>query len=98
MAVSTTRNLTQDELRNIHTGMVDQVYSGKQGCMCGCNGKYWKTGPMVKKVLHILKTHQYTKLQDGYILFIDYPNRDGERNYVVYLKEDEKLPLEVVES
>lgn len=34
---------------------VARVYSGKPGCMCGCNGKYWETGFMVKRVLDILQ-------------------------------------------
>ncbi len=87
------RKVREWEWMGLHTGRVENVYSGKQGCMCGCLGRYWETGPMVKKVLNILKTHEHAKVQDGYILFIDYPNRDGKRNYVVYLKPEQALAI-----
>lgn len=29
------------EIKDITPDMVLKVYSGKQGCMCGCLGKYW---------------------------------------------------------
>jgi hypothetical protein len=78
---------TQEFFNSITPAMIDQVYSGKPGCMCGCNGTYWKTGRMVKKVLNILKQHPHAMVQDGYIIYIDYPQQCDLRNYVVYLKE-----------
>lgn len=87
------RKLTQDELNRITPSMLKDVYSGKQGCMCGCNGKYWSSGPMMKKVLNILKADERLMLQDGYILYIDFPRAQrDERNYVAYLAQP--LPLE----
>lgn len=29
------------DIRNVTENDVAQVYKGRQGCMCGCNGKYW---------------------------------------------------------
>lgn len=79
-------------LQGLTIDKVNRVYSGKPGCMCGCNGKYFTTGPMVKKVLNILQQDPRTMqmdgvLDDGIILFIpDRQVKTGERNYVVYLK------------
>lgn len=90
--MDTPRKLTQADWDAITPARIDQVYSGKQGCMCGCLGKYWSTGKMINKVLNILKADPRTMLQDGYIVYIDFPARErDERNYVLYLKEDQKL-------
>src|ERR1700758_4959449 len=65
---------------------VERVYSGKHGCMCGCLGKYWDHGRMVRKVLQILQRDPRTQVQDGYILHLPYEvTLAGTRNYVAYL-------------
>ncbi len=81
------RKLTPQELVGLNAAHVEQVYSGKQGCMCGCLGKYYQNpNRMVNKVLNILKADARLMLQDGYILYIDFPQQDrDERSYVVYL-------------
>lgn len=30
---------------------IDRVYSGKRGCMCGCNGNYYENNLMNNKVI-----------------------------------------------
>jgi hypothetical protein len=90
------RKLTAKELAGITSANIDQVYSGKQGCMCGCLGKYFENpNRMVNKVLNILKADDRLMLQDGFILYIDFPRAQrDERNYVAYMHTSEKLPLE----
>ena len=89
------RKLTQADWDLITPARIDQVYSGKQGCMCGCLGKYWNAGKMINKVLNILKADSRTMLQDGYIVYIDFSRRDDrDRNYVLYLKEEQPLATE----
>ncbi len=90
--------LTIEQLAAITPSNVERVYSGKQGCMCGCLGEYYSSGRMVTKVLNILKADPRVRLQDGYILHIahdlmrkgNYCNGHdrAERNYVVYLKQN----------
>lgn len=93
--MATPRKLTQADWDLITPARIDQVYSGKQGCMCGCLGKYWNHGKMINKVLNILKADSRTMLQDGYIVYIDFQSRErDERNYVLYLKEEQPLALE----
>lgn len=89
------RKLTPTELMSLNRAQVEQVYSGKQGCMCGCLGKYYKSPDrMVNKVLNLLKADSRLMLQAGYILYIDFPQRGrDERNYVVYLHKH-TLPIE----
>ncbi len=89
------RKLTPKELIGLCNAHVEQVYSGKQGCMCGCLGKYYMSpSPMVTKVLRLLKADSRLMLQDGYILYIDFPQQgENERSYVAYLHEH-SLPLE----
>lgn len=76
-------------LQAITAADVEREYSGRQGCMCGCIGRYYKSGAMVSKVLNILKADADTMLQDGYILFTDDKviRASSRRNYVVYLKK-----------
>lgn len=82
------------KLQNVTAADVAQVYSGKQGCMCGCKGKYFDSGKMIAKVLNILKSDARTVASEGMgadcgsIIHIDdkLVQRDSERNYVVYLK------------
>lgn len=88
MPAAVIRKPTQADLDAITVDKIVQVYSGKQGCMCGCNGKYWKSGKMLGKVLAILKADPRVMLQDEYILYIDFPQRNNdERSYVLYLQE-----------
>ena len=81
----------------ISPDMVERVYSGHQGCMCGCQGTYSETPRNITRILNILKNDSRTVIQDGYILHIDDNRIDrgdrhwrGERNYVVYLKRPGK--------
>ena len=85
--------MDQAQLAAITPAQVERVYSGRQGCMCGCLGKYSEDARNVKRILNILKSDTRTQIQDGYILYTDFDKvRDGERNYVVYLKQvDKKL-------
>lgn len=62
---------------------IDRVYSGKQGCMCGCNGNYYTEGRMIKRVYNIVMSHPKLKIE-GTFAYID--DRSG-RNYVVYFKD-----------
>jgi hypothetical protein len=71
-------------IAEITTDQVERVYSGRQGCMCGCLGTYSSNPRQVKRVLSILKNDPRAEMQDGYILHRGY-QRD-ERNYVVFLK------------
>lgn len=64
---------------------INQVYSGKPGCMCGCRGKYFTEGRMVKRVYNTVMNHPNMKLDEqAKCAYID-GNRD-DRNYVVYFK------------
>lgn len=86
------KTFTKDSIPTLTATNVERVYSGKPGCMCGCNGKYYDNGPMINKVLNILKNDPRTKIQDGYILYIDEIDlKQGERNYVVYLKQQNTI-------
>ncbi len=70
---------------------IERVYSGRQGCMCGCLGEYFSDQRNVTRILNILKNDKRTMLQDGYILYIDDQKiGDRERNYVAYLKRPGK--------
>lgn len=86
MPDSTCRKPTQAELNVLTVDLIGRVYSGKPGCMCGCNGKYYEQGPMVKKVLNRLRNDPNLMVQDNYILYIDHKLRPT-RNYVIYLKD-----------
>ena len=44
---------------------ITSVYSGKNGkCCCGCSGKHYRDGPMVKKVVNIIQAHP-EKMEQG---------------------------------
>jgi hypothetical protein len=44
---------------------VVRVYSGKPGCGCGCRGKYWESGPMLKKVLKLVQEAHNTMVANS---------------------------------
>ncbi len=91
--MNTIRIPTPAELSALTTKDIERVYSGKQGCMCGCLGNYYghtdgASGKrMMTKVLKEIVTSPRARVQDGKILFL--AGREG-RNYVVYLNEDGK--------
>lgn len=64
--------------------MVDRVYSGRPGCMCGCRGKYSTYRPQVRKVLNMLLGHPDTMIEEN-VLHNDKIEDETGRNYVVYL-------------
>jgi hypothetical protein len=65
---------------------VDQVYSGKHGCMCGCRGNYHKEGAMVtrlyNKVMGNPAHEEHTVTGCHYAVL-----KTETRNYVVYFKD-----------
>jgi len=104
---TTALETTTVDIQALTPELVMKVYSGKQGCMCGCRGKYWVhpnhraeadkdrgyahdddevSAKQVKRILGILKADPRTKVQDGYILYLDREQlAEGERSYVAYL-------------
>ena len=46
---------------------INQVYFGKQGCACGCNGNYHTAVTMKKRAISKLKKHELSGLniQEG---------------------------------
>lgn len=73
-------------MANIQFEQVKQAYSGKPGCMCGCNGKY--TTPeenprSVKILINKLNKNPNTKFDaDVNCFFVE----TKTRNTVIYLK------------
>ena len=44
------------DIKDVAVSDIARVYSGRPGCGCGCNGKYYDAPhPMVKRVLNKLK-------------------------------------------
>lgn len=74
---------------------IDKVYSGKPGCMCGCNGNYSKSDKAKKSALtRMLKTNykvqMFSKSHDNLgCLYFD--NERGTRTNAIYLKKDAVL-------
>lgn len=76
---------------------IKKVYSGKRGCMCGCNGKYsynegvsresWQ-GPVnvrsVKIIANKVLNHPNVKFEDDYA-FVE----ENGRIKVVYFKNEQ---------
>jgi len=70
---------------------IERVYSGKPGCMCGCNGNYWpensndtptsKDTKAFKRIYNILQQNiqQVTNNEYWYELIIS-----PTRKYVIY--------------
>lgn len=69
---------------------VEKVYSGKPGCACGCLGKYWTTGPMVKRLVDYLNAYPAEVRWDDTGAWAELAryNPDGVhvRDFVVYFK------------
>ena len=75
-----------------------KVYSGRPGCMCGCQGKYWSSSMsarkalldehevvndrQVRRIVKILNESEETKIDEG-CAFVELNNR----SYVAYLSE-----------
>ena len=78
------------KLNSVTPDMVDKIYSGKQGCMCGCRGKYFE-GRGVGRVLAGMKRYAKENHLTGEVytpnLSIVFLSGYSARNYVVYLKE-----------
>jgi hypothetical protein len=76
---------------------ITRAYSGRQGCMCGCKGKYYVATPrgdsagafsivnpgMVTKVLRTIQANEEAANMeaDGSCVYLDL----GGRSYVAYL-------------
>lgn len=64
---------------------IEQVYSGKPGCMCGCRGKYSSEGRGVAIIYNKVMKSPFLKLDEGAnCAYID--DRKASRNLVVYFK------------
>ncbi len=64
---------------------VERVYSGKPGCMCGCNGNYFEDPKNIKRIYNILAKNLekcYISPTTSYAAI----NLSPTRKYVVYFK------------
>lgn len=63
---------------------IDRVYSGKPGCMCGCNGKYSSEGRGVSIIYNRVMNHPNVMFDEAskcaYVT-------TETRNLVVYFKD-----------
>ena len=77
-----------------------QVYSGKNGCACGCNGKHYENGkdknfkPMAKKILKVINDakknpESVSELDEStdYVAVVTHE----DRLYVAYFKDGHHL-------
>jgi hypothetical protein len=84
------------DINDVEVSDVARVYSGRPGCGCGCNGKYYDApNKMVKRVLNKLKglteeerapgkgRNRGLGYQDDGIFFYE----TEKRYYWIYLKE-----------
>lgn len=70
---------------NTSKNNIDQVYSGKPGCMCGCRGKYSTEGRGVAIIYNKVMNSPKVKFDEGAkCAYID--DRTASRNLVVYFK------------
>jgi hypothetical protein len=72
---------------------VQEVYSGKPGCACGCRGKYYTDGKMIEKVVGIInetKPIDICHASDNRFVWIDKLDENGiaKRTYTVYFKRE----------
>lgn len=84
------------DINDVEVSDVARVYSGRPGCGCGCNGKYYDApNKMVKRVLNKLKglTEEERTPGEGRNRGLGYQD-DGiffyeteKRYYWIYLKE-----------
>ena len=85
------------DINDVEVSDVARVYSGRPGCGCGCNGKYYDApNKMVKRVLNKLKglTEEERAPGKGRNRGLGYQEPDGiffyeteKRYYWIYLKE-----------
>lgn len=66
---------------------VVQVYSGRPGCMCGCQGTYWEDKKAIKRIYNVMaknsnNVYSYNDAIDHFACLDYSPNR----SYVVYYK------------
>lgn len=68
---------------------VEKVYSGKPGCACGCRGKYWESGPMVKRIVKMFNEFPAGATQDLKGNWAELTNdaSPSQRVYVIYFKK-----------
>ena len=69
---------------------VKQIYSGREGCMCGCRGNYYEHEKQIKKLYKTMKQFEgggveYYPSHEGKIYTVRKPNVD--RQYTAYLKD-----------
>jgi hypothetical protein len=43
-------------IKKLTVQQIERVYSGKPGCMCGCNGKYCDSGFMLERILILIQS------------------------------------------
>lgn len=88
ITIARINNNKEDRAMNktIKVEEIKEVYSGRIGCQCGCRGKYWSEGPMLKKVAKLLNESEKTNFAEdnAYAFFED---QDLNRTYVAYFKE-----------
>lgn len=62
-------------LKSIKVAAVARVYSGKPGCMCGCNGRYSETKAQIARVVAIINAAlaegRAVTAEDGYVFLDD---------------------------
>ena len=78
-------------LQNLRLDDIDQIYSGKSGCMCGCRGMYREgasSGRILKNMIRYAQDHDIPVQFDAEnnAIFVD----DDTKNYVVFLKGEKK--------
>jgi hypothetical protein len=68
---------------------VAQVYSGRPGCACGCQGKYYDAGhKMIKRVYNLFEknldgVYSWETSKDKFVVLDMSPNR----TYTIHYKE-----------
>lgn len=73
---------------NINLENIDRVYSGKRGCMCGCQGKYTTPQESTRSVKIMLKkvlSHPDVKVDKSALCA--YVETATERTIAVYFKQ-----------
>ena len=70
---------------------VERVYSGNQGCACGCRGEYYETSRMINKVYNLMndkiqtnEVYTWTTSKDNFVVY----DKSENRTYTLYYKEE----------
>lgn len=54
---------------------IGKVYSGRPGCGCGCNGKYWEDARNIKRIVKIMNSRPSEVTDDGGIFALENDTR-----------------------